>query len=341
MPDRVQAAAESTLDAPISCPMADGLYIDAEGNVRCYCSTGVAKVLGTIRGRDIMDFFHGETMLALRASLADRVFPYAECRSCGKKRFNAKSVPVPRPTVMHIIHFEPSAACNLECPACPGTAWRAGGWAGGPPPKRRFFPLGEFRDMVDALTVPLQVVVMAGLGEPLLNPDVPAMVAYLKSRLASPPKVRIDTNGSLPRVDVPALVASGVNTVRVGLDGVRQESYVQYRVGGRIDLALAFLEQLVEERERQRRDGLQIVWKYILFEHNDGDADVDRAIELATGWGVDLQFEQAWSNSAGSRRDRAALEEKISAAGAYLRSKEPGAAERWRSFKQLKSRLES
>lgn len=54
---RVFAGLESPPErhpGPISCRMADGLYIQADGSMPCYCSAGITRILGKIDGGDVM-----------------------------------------------------------------------------------------------------------------------------------------------------------------------------------------------------------------------------------------------------------------------------------------------
>jgi MoaA/NifB/PqqE/SkfB family radical SAM enzyme len=69
----------------------------------------------------------------------------------------------------------------------------------------------------------------------------------------------------------------------VSCDGVDQESYGRYRVGGSFEQVLENLRWLVAHR-RGRRPFL--VWQYLVMKHNE--AQMARARELATEVGVDL-----------------------------------------------------
>ena len=160
-----------------------------------------------------------------------------------------------------------------------------------------------------------------GLGEPLLNPAVPAMIAYLKQQLSPPPYVKIDTNGNV-KPDIPALVDSGVDRVHVAIDGYYQESYQQARAGGDIKKALAFLENLAAERERQgRTDDLDVVWKYILFNFNDSYDELNAAISHAKGINVAIRFEDAWKHTPASTVDKDELRAFFQSHGCFYRQK--------------------
>ncbi|WP_179216858.1 GSCFA domain-containing protein [Humidesulfovibrio mexicanus] len=206
-----------------------------------------------------------------------------------------------------VLHLEPSAACNLKCETCPGTAWRTGKWII-PKPERLYYPYNEYIALVDGLKekgIRLQTVILVGLGEPLMNPDLSRMISYTKSVFPDS-LLKIDTNAVYPKADAEALVASGLDIIRLGIDGSCQESYSRYRKGGDIQNAFKFMERLVAAK-KAAGSGISIVWKYILFEHNNTMAEIEAASEYAQRLGVTLHFETGWSSTPYSKQDPAEL----------------------------------
>ena len=73
----------------------------------------------------------------------------------------------------------------------------------------------------------LQRVVLHGLGEPLLNPQLPAIIAHLRSRSAY---VLFNSNATaLSERMGGALIGANLNELRVSLDGARPETYARVR----------------------------------------------------------------------------------------------------------------
>src|SRR5437868_7247747 len=70
-------------------------------------------------------------------------------------------------------YFEVANRCNSLCATCPLTF--------SPQEAARHLSLSDFRQLVDQLP-DLQRAVMQGIGEPLLNRDLPEMIHYLKLR---------------------------------------------------------------------------------------------------------------------------------------------------------------
>src|SRR5579859_3041657 len=71
------------------------------------------------------------------------------------------------------IYIEPTSRCNELCQQCPRTLLSR--------EEDRDLSFDEFRRVVDQFPM-LERVVLHGLGEPLLNKDLPRMISYLKAR---------------------------------------------------------------------------------------------------------------------------------------------------------------
>jgi MoaA/NifB/PqqE/SkfB family radical SAM enzyme len=107
------------------------------------------------------------------------------------------------------LYVEPTNRCNSRCETCIRT-FRT-------PEPLRDLALDEFRDLVDQIPL-LRRVVLHGVGEPLLNRDLPAMVAHLKRR-AEPPQVLFDSNAILLTAQTQeALLGAGLDGFRVSTD---------------------------------------------------------------------------------------------------------------------------
>ncbi len=76
-------------------------------------------------------------------------------------------------TLPRSIYIEPTSRCNELCQQCPRTLLSR--------EDDRDLSFENFRFIVDQFPV-LDRVVLHGLGEPLLNKDLPRMISYLKAR---------------------------------------------------------------------------------------------------------------------------------------------------------------
>ncbi len=125
------------------------------------------------------------------------------------------------PDLPRQIYIEVTNVCNSLCVSCPLTY-------------DHFLPLepkhhlswDDFRRLVDQFPV-IERAVLHGIGEPLLNRELPRMVAHLKARGA---QVLFNSNGVLldqKRGD--ALAAAGLDELRVSIDAVTPALYAKLR----------------------------------------------------------------------------------------------------------------
>ena len=114
------------------------------------------------------------------------------------------------------LYLEVTNRCNLLCTTCPRT------YAELEPPADMSWQL--FTRIVDQVP-DLARAVLHGVGEPMLVKDLPRMVRYLKDRGAY---VLFNTNGTvLNDKNGRALIAAGLDELRVSLDASTPESYHQ------------------------------------------------------------------------------------------------------------------
>ena len=138
------------------------------------------------------------------------------------------------------IGFEPTTSCNLRCPECPSglrSFTRPTGMLG----------MDLFRAAIDELHPDLVYLLLYFQGEPYLNPDFLNMAAYASSKGIY---TATSTNGHyLSPEKARQTVESGISEVLISIDGVTQESYQAYRVGGKLDKVLDGVRNLVAARK--------------------------------------------------------------------------------------------
>src|SRR6201989_262538 len=115
-------------------------------------------------------------------------------------------------------YLETTKRCNLLCTTCPRTYEEL------EPPADMSWDL--FRRIVDQLPR-IERAVLHGVGEPMLVKKLPDMVRYLKERGTY---VLFNTNGTvLNEKNGRALIAAGLDELRVSLDAATPESYLTVR----------------------------------------------------------------------------------------------------------------
>lgn len=148
------------------------------------------------------------------------------------------------------VSVEPAAICQLRCPECPV------GCAGGrsvEAEKAAFMPMSLYRQVVENIAPTAHTLQLFFQGEPLLCRDLPEMV-----RLAHELRLYtiISTNGQAMTPQLARdLVEAGLDRIIVSVDGLSEESYAAYRVGGSLQKALSALRYL---REAKRATGSRV-----------------------------------------------------------------------------------
>jgi len=116
------------------------------------------------------------------------------------------------------IYIEPTSRCNELCQQCPRTLLSR--------EEDRDLTFDEFRLIVDQFPI-LDRVVLHGLGEPLLNKELPLMIRYLKARGTH---VLFNSNGILLNAKRgQALINAGLDEYRLSMDGATREMYARVR----------------------------------------------------------------------------------------------------------------
>ncbi len=147
------------------------------------------------------------------------------------------------PTLPTQVYLEVTNRCNSLCVSCPLTYDHF----------LRFEPKhhlswAQFRQVVDQIPQ-IERAVLHGIGEPLLNPELPRFIAHLKARGAH---VLFNTNGVLldeRRGD--ALVEAGLDELRVSLDAVTPELYRTLRGIDKLPQILTNLRNFLERHREQ------------------------------------------------------------------------------------------
>jgi len=125
------------------------------------------------------------------------------------------------------VHVDVTNACNAACVSY----WDHSPLLREPRPKswkKRRLPMADFRALVRSLCElgSVRSLILSGMGEPLLHPDIYEMIALARS---SGWEVAVLTN--LVAADVDQLIRSGVSRLLVGVHGVTPKSYGGFHSG--------------------------------------------------------------------------------------------------------------
>jgi len=171
-----------------------------------------------------------------------------------------------------------SNKCNLHCPYCPTGRGEQGGRGRGK------MAYDVFTAILDELGPYAYKLELFNWGEPLLNRELPRLIAYATDRSVA---TLVSTNLSFPMSDeyVRSVVQAGLTCLTASVDGAEQHAYEQYRRGGNLSLVLQNLRTFVRVRRELGSVTPSICWQYLAFAHNE--AQIDEARRLAADVGVD------------------------------------------------------
>lgn len=263
------------------------LVLLCDGRVVCGCADPFARrVLGDTRTTSLHDVWTGDTVSRLRQDLNGGGSAF--CGDCPLKLPLRGADTTPQrdlnvPPLPSRLYVECTAACNISCfQACcaPETGITRSRQAG-------MLDFDLFARVIDEAGPSLGRVDFFNYGEAFLHKRAVEMCAYIKQRF---PHIYLytSTNGlALKDESARALVRSGIDEVTFSLDGATQEAYARYRQRGRLEVALANLRSMVDEKRRTGADVPVLNWRYILFTWNDSDDEMNRARQLAAEMDVD------------------------------------------------------
>ncbi len=184
--------------------------------------------------------------------------------------------PLPSPVEAY---FEVANRCNSKCATCPVTF--------SPQEDAKQLSLDEFKALA-AQMPELRRAVMQGIGEPLLNRDLAPMIAHLKQRGVY---VVFNTNAALlTRRRQIELIDTGLDELRVSLDGSTPETYLKIRGIPAFDRVVANVQEMVAtKRERSVSTPRLSFWVTGMQENL---AELPSVIDLAARIGVEEVYLQ-------------------------------------------------
>ena len=171
------------------------------------------------------------------------------------------------------IYIEPTTRCNELCQQCPRTLLSR--------EDDRDLSFDQFRYIVDQFPI-LDRVVLHGLGEPLLNKDLPRMIHYLKERGTY---VLFNSNGILLNARRgQALIDAGLDEYRLSMDGSTREMYARVRGVDVFDKIWRNVQSFIALQKEQRADKPAVSLWFTAMRENLHD--LPRLVDLAANYGI-------------------------------------------------------
>jgi len=162
-----------------------------------------------------------------------------------------------KPMVMEI---EPTTSCNLRCPQCPSGLREFSRNTG-------MLDLTLYKKIIDEIHPELVYLILYFQGEPFLNKQFLEFVKYAAAKniyTATSSNAHYFTD-EMAR----ATVESGLDRLIVSLDGITQDTYEKYRIGGNLEKVLEGTKRLIYWKKKLGSKTPHIIWQFIAFKHNE------------------------------------------------------------------------
>ncbi|UCG28926.1 MAG: SPASM domain-containing protein [Bacteroidales bacterium] len=157
------------------------------------------------------------------------------------------------------LSVEPTNRCNLQCPECLSGSRSLTRNAGFINDQTYDKILSEVSSFVNTLILYFQ-------GEPLLHPDIFNLIRKAHEKKII---VIISSNGHfIDPENARKIVESGLDKIIISLDGMDQEVYTKYRVGGNLGKVKKGIEDLVEWKHRLNSLTPLIIIQFLVLSHN-------------------------------------------------------------------------
>ncbi len=157
------------------------------------------------------------------------------------------------------IYIEVSSRCNLNCITCIRHSWSL---------EHQDMSLELFKEIVQQLdSFPnLKKVVIGGLGEPFMNPDIMKMTELIKNKGY---EVKITTNGMLLNRSIfEKLISLNVDELVISIDSFQEEEFENIRKGGELKELKDKLLQLKDIKKEEKTIFPRVSMEFVLMESN-------------------------------------------------------------------------
>jgi radical SAM protein with 4Fe4S-binding SPASM domain len=128
-----------------------------------------------------------------------------------------------------------------------------------------------FNDTIDQLSPQLSYLTMYFQGEPFLNKNFLPMVAYANKKNIY--TVTSSNAHYFTEENARKTVQSGLSKVIISIDGISEETYKKYRIGGDLNKVLSGTKELVKQKKLAKSSTPHIVWQFIVFGHNEHELE--------------------------------------------------------------------
>lgn len=160
--------------------------------------------------------------------------------------------------------IEPTNHCNLKCPECPsglGALTRPLG----------LLDFNDFKNWINQIKDTGFYVQLFFQGEPFINKHLPEMIKYAQMNKVY---ISISTNGHfINEKNVNQILESAPDKLIYSVDGLDEESYQKYRVGGTFKQADEGLRLIIKRRNELKKKKPFVEFQFIVMKQNEHQID--------------------------------------------------------------------
>jgi MoaA/NifB/PqqE/SkfB family radical SAM enzyme len=172
----------------------------------------------------------------------------------------------------YILFVEISNACNLRCPICLMGQRKL-------IQRKNRMSFENYVKVLEPLKDYLVIVFLYNWSEPFLNKDIYRIIEWnTKADIATV----VSSNLNSP-VNAISLIESDLDMLIISGDGITQDIYKKYRIGGNLDIVFENLSKIVAAKKKARSSYPFIEWQCLVTRHNEPQMDDIRRIALERG----------------------------------------------------------
>jgi MoaA/NifB/PqqE/SkfB family radical SAM enzyme len=175
-----------------------------------------------------------------------------------------------------VLTIEPTNQCNLHCPLCTTGSGEMERTAGR-------MDLDTYEKIIKYMGKDIFFMLIYHQGEPYMNKNFFDFVEIAKQNNIY---VTTSTNGHyFTDQNIKKTLDSGLDSMIISLDGITQESYEKYRVGGQLERVLDGTARLMTEKKRLNMRTPNVALQFLVMKHNENE--IPEVKKIADQLGVD------------------------------------------------------
>ncbi len=174
------------------------------------------------------------------------------------------------------ISIEPTTSCNLRCPECPSGLRSFSRNTG-------MLSLSDFKNWMDQVHQHITYLTLYFQGEPYLNKDFFEFAKYARKQ-----KIYSSTSTNahfLTDENARKTVESGLDRLIISIDGIDQESYQNYRIGGKLSKVMEGTTNILKWKKELKSNTPYVIFQFLVVKPNEHQVEAVKELGKKVGVG--------------------------------------------------------